>query len=301
MFIENINFEKKKYKDQYLVFSENKIEKILDHIEKERNFIIKKNELSQGMVGPQETLKPKIWKSKLKESVLYSSGEGIFCLNDVELKKLKLTRKENELIKPLYIPEDLTKYYSDSDAKNYVIYTTSEFKNKNKIKNYPNVKKHLDRFKKIITSDNKPYGLHRARNDFYFKGKKILCIRKCEDPFFSLVEEDSYVFARFNIIKSSRIDMEYLTILLNSDLVKFYLRNRGKMQGFNFQLDTEPLLKIPIKVPSSLKIYKEIFKKFKTKKIDLIEMKNETNKMIFNLYNIAEYDVKTIKNDIILD
>ena len=40
MFIENIKFEKK-YKDKYLVFSENKVENF-DHIEKERNFILKK-------------------------------------------------------------------------------------------------------------------------------------------------------------------------------------------------------------------------------------------------------------------
>ena len=298
MFIENIKFEKKKYKNQYLVFSENKIEKLLDHIEKERNFILKKNELSQGMVGPQETLKPKIWKDELNKSELYRSGEGIFCLNDIELKKLKLNRKENELIKPLYIPEDLQKYYSDNHAKNYVIYTTSEYKNKNKMKNYPNLKKHLDRFKKIITSDNKPYGLHRARNEYFFKGKKILCIRKCEDPFFSLINTDAYVFARFNIIKSSRVDMEYLSILLNSDLVKFYLKNRGKMQGFNFQLDTEPLLKIPIKIPTTLKDYLEIFQKFKAKKIKLEDMKDETNKMIFSLYNISEKEINLIKNDI---
>ena len=298
MFIENIKFEKKKYKDKYLVFSENKVEKLLDHIEKERNFILKKNELSQGMVGPQETLKSKIWKDVLKESKLYKSGEGIFCLDDVELKKLKLNKKEKELIKPLYIPEDLQKYYSDNNSKNHVIYTSSEFKNKNKMKNYPNLKKHLDRFKKIITSDNKPYGLHRARNEYFFKGKKILCIRKCEDPFFSLINDDTYVFARFNIIKSSRIDMEYLSILLNSDLAKFYLKNRGKMQGFNFQLDTEPLLKIPIKIPTELKDYSEIFQKFKTKKIKLEEMKDETNKMIFSLYNISEKEINLIKNDI---
>ena len=65
------------------------------------------------MVGPQETLKPKIWKDVLKESELYRSGEGIFCLDDVELKQLKLNKKENELIKPLYVPEDLQKYYTN--------------------------------------------------------------------------------------------------------------------------------------------------------------------------------------------
>lgn len=298
MLLEDIKFEKKKYLEKYLVFSENKVEKVLDHIEKERNFILKKNELSQGMVGPQETLKKTVWKEILKENEAYIPGEGIFFLNEFELKRLNLNKKEKELLKPAYIPEDLTKYFSKCDAKNYVIYTTSEFKNKNSMRDYPNLKKHFDKFKKIITSDNKPYGLHRARNDFFFKDKKILCIRKCEDPFFSLIESDTYVFARFNIIKSSRINLEYLSILLNSDLVKFYLKNRGKMQGFNFQLDTEPLLKIPIKVPKKLKDYLEIFNKFKSNKIKISELKKQTNKMIFDLYEISEKEIQIIKNDL---
>ena len=30
---------------------------------------------------------------------------------------------------------------------------------------YPNLKAHLDKFIPVITSDNKPYGLHRAREE----------------------------------------------------------------------------------------------------------------------------------------
>ena len=42
--------------------------------------------------------------------------------------------------------------------------------------------------------------------------------------------------------------MKYLTGLLNSNLIKFWLKNQGKMQGDMFQVDKEPLLKIPVKV-----------------------------------------------------
>ena len=40
--------------------------------------------------------------------------------------------------------------------------------------------------------------------------------------------------------------MKYLTGLLNSRLVAFWLRRRGKMQGHNYQVDKEPLLGIPL-------------------------------------------------------
>jgi hypothetical protein len=43
--------------------------------------------------------------------------------------------------------------------------------------------------------------------------------------------------------------LKYLTALLNSKIVAFWLRYQGKMQGDNYQIDKEPILNIPIKVP----------------------------------------------------
>ncbi len=112
---------------------------------------------------------------------------------------------------------------------------------------YPNLKRHLDRFASVITSDNKPYGLHRARKEHFFKGEKIIVQRKCvEKPSFSYSNFDCYVSATFYVIKTNRLNHKYLVGLLNSKLVAFWLKNKGKMQGENYQLDKEPLLQIPI-------------------------------------------------------
>ena len=43
-----------------------------------------------------------------------------------------------------------------------------------------------------------------------------------------------------------------MTALLNSKLIAFWLKNKGKMQGNNYQLDKEPLLDIPILNPSEV-------------------------------------------------
>jgi adenine-specific DNA-methyltransferase len=40
--------------------------------------------------------------------------------------------------------------------------------------------------------------------------------------------------------------LRYLTALLNSKLIAFWLRKKGKMQGTSYQLDNEPLSEIPI-------------------------------------------------------
>lgn len=47
------------------------------------------------------------------------------------------------------------------------------------------------------------------------------------------------------------MNLKYLTGLLNSQLIKYWLKNKGKMQGSNYQLDKEPLQRIPIAVPSA--------------------------------------------------
>ena len=86
------------------------------------------------------------------------------------------------------------------------------------------------------------YHLHWPRENVFFeKGAKILSIRKCEKPSFTYTENEIYVMMAFNIIKTSRLNLKYLTALLNSKLVGFWLRFKGKMQGGNYQIDTPPI------------------------------------------------------------
>ena len=103
----------------------------------------------------------------------------------------------------------------------------------------------------LITSDNWPYGLHRARDERFFKGEKIIAVRKCAEPTFTYTDFDCYVSATFYVIKTERINLKYLTAFLNSKFVAFWLRNKGKMQGNNYQIDKEPLLAIPVFKPSN--------------------------------------------------
>ena len=54
----------------------------------------------------------------------------------------------------------------------------------------------------------------------------------------------------YYIIQTSRWNMKFLTGLLNSKLVKYWLKYKGKMQGMNYQVDKEPLQGIPLVIPS---------------------------------------------------
>lgn len=229
--------------DQYLVFGNKQDSNLLSKIKSKANFYFnKEDELTQGIVAPQDSVNKKSAKL-LNVPVL----TGVFILSNSELKSLELSKNELSLIKPLFTSEQVDRYFTERDNKLNVIYTTSNFKDPNSLNDYPKLKTHLDRFQAIITSTYKPYGLHRSRKESFFKGSKILVLRKCSDlPVFSYVEFDSFVTQSFNIIKSNRINLKYLTAILNSNLIRFWLLNKGKMQGDNFQLDTGPLLDIPI-------------------------------------------------------
>lgn len=244
------NFERALYDSKNFVFNTSANEMLLRKIKEKQNFELDaRKEVAQGIVPPQDFLNKKN-KSILGED--FKEGQGIFNLTTEELNSLNLTDGEKSLVKPFYTTSELKRYCGTKENKLWVIYTDSKFKNESEILPYPNIKSHLDQFRMIITSDNWPYGLHRAREEKFFQGEKIISLRKCSDrPTFTFTDFDTYVSQTYFVIKSGRISQKYLTGLLNSKLIEFWLRYKGKMQGFNFQVDKGPLLEIPIYKPEN--------------------------------------------------
>ena len=251
-----------------------KSDEILDKICSVKDSIfLSENELTNG-IHPHFDFVNK----KLSEKYGFPIGKGIFGLSMSEINALQLTESELKLIKPYYNSSDNVSRYIVKTTDLSIIYTTSAFKNPHSMDSYPHLKAHLDQFKDVITSDNKPYGLHRARVESFFVGEKIVALRKCAGkPIFAYANGENYMSATFYIIKTNRVNMKYLTGLLNSKLIEFWLKNRGKMQGANYQLDKEPLKQIPIAVPS-IEVQTII-----ANLVDTIILLNSTDKRASNL------------------
>lgn len=251
-----------------------KSDEILDKICSVKDGIfLSENELTNG-IHPHFDFVNK----KLSEKYGIPIGKGIFGLSMSEINALQLTESELKLIKPYYNSSDNVSRYIVKTTDLSIIYTTSAFKNPHSMDSYPHLKAHLDQFKDVITSDNKPYGLHRARVESFFVGEKIVALRKCAGkPIFAYANGENYMSATFYIIKTNRVNMKYLTGLLNSKLIEFWLKNRGKMQGANYQLDKEPLKQIPIAVPS-IEVQTII-----ANLVDTIILLNSTDKRASNL------------------
>lgn len=292
-YISGLNREEYK-EDDIIVFLNLTLKYILDKL-KIGTITLKKDEIAQGIVSPQDFLN-KENSIKLNRKI----GEGIFVLNSDEIKEKNFLENEiKDLIRPYYTTDELKKYALISKNKYWIIYTKSSIKEN--IENYPKIKEHLNIYSEIITSDNKPYGLHRARDEKFFQGEKIISLRKCvKEPIFTYCKEDCYVPQTFFSIKTDRFNMKYLTGLLNSKLIAFWLRYMGKMQGSNYQIDKEPLMNIPIKIASNEieeKIINLVERIVELKKLDkdTQDLENQIDEMVYGLYELTEEEKDLVR------
>ncbi|GAA8541407.1 class I SAM-dependent DNA methyltransferase [Helicobacter pylori] len=299
----NAKIEKKNLINKTLFFSH--FDSIFNTILKNAILFLNKKEITNGIHPHYDRINKKINE---KFSNQFFNGEGIFVLSEAEKNNLKLSQKEMKLLKPSYETAEIMKYLTLSQNQHWIIYTDSSFKNPKSMDDYPNLKKHLDRFKEVITSDNKPYGLHRARDERFFTGNpRIIVLRKCaKEPIFSYVNFDCYVSATFYIIKTKRFDSKFLVGLLNSLLIRFWLKHRGKVQGNNYQIDKEPLMNIPlIKITKSNKptadkiialVDKILQAKEKDPKANTQRLEKEIDALVYQLYNLTDEEIKIIED-----
>jgi adenine-specific DNA-methyltransferase len=299
--------------DKPLTFNTGKNSLLLDKIKLKHNFYIREkadkklklqSELGQGIVSPQDFVN-KASAEKLKNKT--KIGEGVFVLSNEEYESNKFLKKELEIIKPYYSTEQLHKYYGNNENTHWILYTKSNINKLDKITkkipidDYPKIKQHLDKFKSIITSSNKPYGLHRTREQHLFEGKKIIVLRKCpKEPIFTYTDFDCYVSQTFFILQSDRINLKYLTGLLNSKLMAFWLKNKGSMQGDNFQLDKRPLMQMPIHKPNEIEINKIatlvdkiIIQKEQGK--DSTDNEGKIDELVYKLYDLTIEEIGFIE------
>ncbi len=299
--------------DKTLTFNSDVNSELLDKIKTKHTFFIRdeenkklniQTEFGNGIDVMQDFVsKASAEKMKGKAKV----GDGVFVLSQAEYDNKKFSVKEKEILKPYFTTKQLNKYYGNPNNTHWVIYTKSDINKPDKktkkipIDSYPKIKQHLDNFQPIITSAFAPYGLNRAREQYIFEGTKILAQRKCpKEPIFTYTEFDCFVSRAFVVIQSDRINLKYLTGLLNSKLVAFWLRKKGKMQGNSYQLDKEPLLEIPIYNPTDSEankiatlVDKIIAQKEQGK--DSSKLESEIDLLVYKLYDITIVEQKIIE------
>jgi hypothetical protein len=133
--------------DKQLSFSDNKIEDILNKIVQQKNFLLKENEVAQGIVPNPDVVTSKSFdKIPVTKRVKFNIniGDPVFVVPYNYF--LKLNESEQNALKPLYEPSDVSRYYINSKTNKKIIYinkTTS-------VKELPNISLHLSKYKEIM-------------------------------------------------------------------------------------------------------------------------------------------------------
>lgn len=246
-----INFQKDKWLGKTLNFENENIINILSLIKSVANFQLNgKKEVAQGIVPNPDVVNARNITKVVSSNV--KIGDGVFVVDRGTFNELD--NVETKYIKPLYEPYLSNKFKLNKYDKEIIYISKSNYLN-----DAPNLVAHLEKFKPIMEARRENlngrlefFHLHWPRDQYFFrKAPKILSVRKCARPTFIYTEEEAYVMMSFNVIKTNRINMKYLVGLLNSKLMEFWLRYKGKMQGNQFQVDKAPLLELPIYNPSN--------------------------------------------------
>ncbi|EOA3850855.1 TPA: Eco57I restriction-modification methylase domain-containing protein [Campylobacter jejuni] len=283
----SINLTPKKFIDKTLNFTKSDYEELFNKIQKYGKFYLEESEVAQGIV-------PAIDEAfVIKDKNVFSKNEQCF-------------------IKEYYTGLS-GKFYSSFTDK-YLIYLSNKNYSGN-LDDLPNLKQHFQKYKEILKESkikyktpNKPYFyLHREREEKFFKKgeEKIISQVRCIEPIFVYSNENFYGSRALFFIQTCRINLKYLTGVLNSKLIAFWLKHKGKIQGNLFKIDKEPLLNIPVvninskneKLANKLiSLVDEILKaKEQDKNANTQELENKINSLTYKLYNLTEEEIKIIE------
>lgn len=288
----NSSINRQEFFDSYIQFNRRDIIELSNKIKKSADIFLSDNEISQGITPNPDVVSKRAFEKIPKNIVEENNikiGDGVFIINEKQENDFPI--EEQKYIHRIVEPQNMDRYFF-TYSKKYIIYLT----NNNYDGGASSIENHLLRYRTIMEKRRenqlgriKFFHLHWPKKVWFFEPKpKILSVRKCEKPIFCYTENDAFTMMANNIIITDRVNLKYLTCLLNSKLIKFWLKYNGKMQGSNFQVDKEPLLNIPIKVPSNSKLYEELYDDISKALTEINELENNFLNSIYTRISIEK-------------
>ncbi len=264
----------------------------------------------------------KDWDIQIYRGILTGANEAFIITTEkrdaiLNACKTQEERKRTEaLIKPILRGKDI-KRYSYEWADLWVINThngyTSNLKSKIPpidIEKYPATKAHLDSHYDTIATrcdqGDTPYHLRNCAYLEDFEKEKIVypCIM-AKEPCFVYEEKGFYAPAPANIITGDKIEIKYITALLNSKCIYFAMRKFYMGGGIEGELKTNNLEKIPI--PKITEKNQELADKItdgakailalkeKDPKANTQKLEKEIDALVYQLYNLTDEEIKIIE------
>jgi hypothetical protein len=235
----------------------------------------------------------------------YKAGDGVFVINNKELEDLQLTNAEMEVIKPYLNTSHVNRYGKDF-REEYLIFSDKETRGKIASGIYPNIKRHLDKYLKFITSSNAPYGLHRDRSSKHnpFEQAKLLCKGMFASPEFTFDNDNYYVGFSFTVIteKNKQYSLQFLLSLLNSKLGTFWFLTNGKKRGIGVDIGVKKFRLFPVRTISKIEqqpfidiVNKLLEIKKENPTADTSSLEAEIDQLVYGLYGLTEEEIGIVE------
>ena len=268
-------------------------------------------DVNQGVLTGCDTLTNR-HLSKLSHDTDCVKNDGIFVLNLVNERDVEVYESLSDgkkLLKDFYKNSDISRYYSSNNPTKKLIYYTGALDEKI----YPDVYKHMLKFKPILEERLKTYNehyhwtaIHRPRNGkvFEFGVPKIVVPYRSKENSFAYNEiewfcrSDCYVITR----KTTSLNLKALLAILNSDTYFCWLYYRGKRKGEILELFQKPLSEIPIKIPDKntekeLEVLADnITELKKTNRLDEIkDLEEKINRIVYKMFDLDQREIELIQ------
>lgn len=244
----------------------------------------------------------------------FTKGDSVFVLTDKEIRNLTPNDRELKILKSFIKNSSIFKYGVKTGSERLIY-----LRWKDDIDKYPNIKKHLSKFKQILRdqskrySENYPwYALHRPRNQEIFEAEeKILVPYRNKSNVFGYSKKSIYssrdVF--YITAKGKNVALRYILSLLNSKLYFTWLYYRGKRKGETLELYQKPLSEIPIKkipieeqkpfidlVDKILAITKnDNYLESSAKQAKVREYEKQIDRLVYKLYALTSEEIEIVE------
>lgn len=240
----------------------------------------------------------------------YVLNEGVYVLNLQEAQKFEnADDKEKAKIKPFIKNSNIGKWtMTFADLK--FIYLRWE----DNLDDFPIIKEHLLRFKKIRLSQVESYGektwpwyaIHRPREEFLFAiGDKIVLPYRSKRNIFAYTNKEVFAsgdvfFILLNKKGQECTNIKYILGLLNSELYYFWLYHKGKRKGDILEMYWQPLAEVPVIIPSAEEQKKVIdlsehMISLSESGLDCSDDEERLNAIVHEIYGLSEAEIKAVK------
>ena len=272
----------------------------------------------------------KDWNINIYTGILTGYNEAFIINEEIKNMLIKKDKKNKKVIKPLLVDDAISKYKINFNNK-YLINIHNGIKSENiphiNINDYKEIKKYIDNTVKEIeekgnikrrgghTTENKgfhyrdnmgitPYNLRNCAYLLEFDKPKIVWKQTSKNQTF-MIDTDGYyltITGQMIVMKDNDLNkLKYVLSILNSNLFKYYMLSvASNLSGVGIRwipafIENVPIPKVDKKTED--KIVRLVEKVIEGKKvgIDTRELEEEIDKIVYELYNLNENEIKIIE------